>query len=244
MLIINADDWGKNKLTTDRSLSCYKNGRITSASAMVFMADSERASELALENKLDTGLHLNFILKFDGNVKSSKLKSSHQLITSFLAKNKYCLLIYNPLLTRQFDYVYKAQYEEYVCLYNQKPTHIDGHKHMHLCTNMIVDSIIPHGYKIRRNFSFACGEKGFLNRFYRYIVDKWIIKKYFCTDYFFDFVPFYKERLQKIVNYAQSMSVELMVHPERAEEFNILMSNQFQEIIFKAKLINYSELKV
>ena len=242
MLIINADDWGKNKLTTDQTLSCYKNGRITSASAMVFMADSERSSELALENNIDIGLHLNFNLKFDGNVKSSKLKSSHQLIASFLSKNKYCLLIYNPLLTRQFDYVYKAQYEEYVRLYNQKPTHIDGHKHMHLCTNMIVDSIIPDGYKVRRNFSFAYGEKEFLNRCYRYIVDKWLQKKYICTDYFFDIVPFYKERLQKIFSYTKSMNVELMVHAERTEEFNFLMSNEYQEMIYNVKKSNYSNL--
>ena len=141
MLIINADDWGKNKLTTERSLSCYKNGRITSGSAMMFMADSERASELALENNFNIGLHLNFNLKYDGNVKSLRLKEYHQSIASFLSKNKYFVLIYNPLLKRQFDYVYKAQYEEYWRLYNQVPPHIDGHQHLHLCMNMIIDII-------------------------------------------------------------------------------------------------------
>ena len=64
MLIINADDWGRSVAETDAALRCYKGGRITSVSAMVFMEDSERAAELAKENELDVGLHLNFTDEF------------------------------------------------------------------------------------------------------------------------------------------------------------------------------------
>jgi predicted glycoside hydrolase/deacetylase ChbG (UPF0249 family) len=46
MLIVNADDWGRNRDATDRSLECHRNGRITTVSAMVFMEDSERAADL------------------------------------------------------------------------------------------------------------------------------------------------------------------------------------------------------
>ena len=60
MLIINADDLGRSRAETDAALRCYKAGRITSVSAMVFMSDSERAAEVARENELDVGLHLNF----------------------------------------------------------------------------------------------------------------------------------------------------------------------------------------
>jgi predicted glycoside hydrolase/deacetylase ChbG (UPF0249 family) len=37
MLIINADDFGRSTVETDAILGCYKAGRITSVSAMVFM---------------------------------------------------------------------------------------------------------------------------------------------------------------------------------------------------------------
>jgi len=60
MLIINADDWGRSRTETDAALQCYEKGRITSASAMVFMEDSERAADIAKENQVDVGLHLNF----------------------------------------------------------------------------------------------------------------------------------------------------------------------------------------
>ena len=67
MLIINADDWGRSVAETDAALKCFRERRITSVSAMVFMGDSERAAELAKENKLDVGLHLNFTDRFTAN---------------------------------------------------------------------------------------------------------------------------------------------------------------------------------
>ena len=53
MLIINADDFGRSVGETNAALECYIAGRITSVSAMVFMADSERAAELALSRRSD-----------------------------------------------------------------------------------------------------------------------------------------------------------------------------------------------
>ena len=56
-----------------RLLDVTQRGRVTSVSAMVFMADSERAAELAKENELDVGLHLNFTERFTGNNTSARL---------------------------------------------------------------------------------------------------------------------------------------------------------------------------
>jgi predicted glycoside hydrolase/deacetylase ChbG (UPF0249 family) len=63
-LIINADDWGRSRETTDRTLECWERGSISSVSAMVFMEDSVRAAALARERGIDTGLHLNFTTPF------------------------------------------------------------------------------------------------------------------------------------------------------------------------------------
>lgn len=232
MLIINADDLGRNRLATDNALSCYKNGRITSASAMMFMADSERSAEFALENSLDTGLHLNFTQEFSDTVRSAVLYEYHQRIATFLLKSKYCVLLYNPLLRREFDYVYKAQYEEFLRLYNRIPTHIDGHRHMHLCTNMIVGHVIPRNQRVRRNLTFDPNEKGPFNRFYRHVVDMWLARKYGCADFFFTISPISdSSRLRRIVNLANSSNVELMVHPEKVEEFAYLMSAEYFQLI-------------
>src|SRR6266436_2569517 len=63
-LILNADDWGRDRDTTERTLECILRGAVSSASAMVLMEDSERASVLAREHGIDAGLHLNFTTPF------------------------------------------------------------------------------------------------------------------------------------------------------------------------------------
>ena len=113
MLIINADDWGRSLAETDAALECYKAGRITSVSAMVFMEDSERAAELAKENKLDVGLHLNFTDRFTANQYASMLANHHEKIVAFLRRNKYSQLLYNPFLRKEFAYSCKAQIDEF-----------------------------------------------------------------------------------------------------------------------------------
>lgn len=232
MLIINADDYGRNCSATNNILFCFKNGRITSASAMMFMADSERSAEMALEQQLDVGLHLNFTEEFSGGVKLRKLIEYQATIAAFLRKNKYSFLVYNPMLKKCFDYVFKAQYEEYARLFKEVPSHVDGHQHMHLCTNMIFGRIIPQGTAVRRHFSFFPGEKGFLNRLYRYIVDSWLERRYIVTDFFFGISRTGKAQLlRRATNLALDSSVELMVHPERHEDFEYLSSEQYLQMI-------------
>ena len=76
---------------------------------MVFMADSERSADLAIENNLDAGLHLNFTQSFSGHIKSATLIEYQEKIAKFLLSNRYSLLIYNPILKNHFDYIYKSQ---------------------------------------------------------------------------------------------------------------------------------------
>src|SRR3954470_23920215 len=59
LLIINADDWGRDVATTDRIFECVARHSVTAVSGMVFMEDSERAAALTREHSIDTGLHLN-----------------------------------------------------------------------------------------------------------------------------------------------------------------------------------------
>ena len=48
-LVINADDWGRDRDTTDHTLECIRAGSVSSVSAMVFMEDSEGAAARARE---------------------------------------------------------------------------------------------------------------------------------------------------------------------------------------------------
>jgi predicted glycoside hydrolase/deacetylase ChbG (UPF0249 family) len=155
MLIINADDLGRTSETTDNIISCFRRGRITSASAMVFMSDSERAAAAAAVAGLESGLHLNLDLPFDGPGVPPRLQERHGCVVAYLRGGRWKQLTYNPLLKNAFRYVYQAQYDEYGRLFGREPAKIDGHDHMHLCMNMLADRIIPLGKRVRRNLTFG-----------------------------------------------------------------------------------------
>jgi predicted glycoside hydrolase/deacetylase ChbG (UPF0249 family) len=241
MLIINADDWGRSVAETDAALGCYKRERITSVSAMVFMEDSERAAELAKENELDVGLHLNFTDNFTTNQYPQTLGNYHSEIVRFLRGHKYSQLLYNPFLRKGFAYSYEAQVEEFARLYTKPPSHIDGHHHMHLCANVLLSNTIPAGAKLRRNFSFWPGEKSVLNRTYRWLVDRWLARRYCLPDYFFDLTQCIEEKkLDRVAALAKSSDVELMTHPIVNKEEAYLMSDGFGVMLERLNIGGYA----
>ena len=241
MLIINADDFGRSAAETDAALGCYREGRITSVSAMVFMEDSERAAELAKENELDVGLHLNFGEPFTGENHHAKLGEYHRRTIRYLMGNKYAQLVYNPLLRREFAYSYEAQAAEFMRLFGRPPSHIDGHHHMHLCANILLSKIIPAGMKIRRNFSFWPGEKSLLNRTYRAFADRWLARRYELPDYFFDLTQCMRgKKLDRVAALAKSNNVELMTHPVVDREAEYLMSDEFRLMLQRLEIGGYA----
>lgn len=244
MLIINADDWGFRRFVTDRIMSVYGEGRITTTSAMVFMEDSERAANLALNKGLEVGLHLNFTDRFTDARTSKGLHESQQRIGRFLKKNKYFMVLYNPFLRRDFEYVYRNQNDEFERLYGKVPAHFTGHRHMHLCSNVLFDRLIPQDSKVRRNFSFFPGDKSLFNRQFRRIGDFFLKKRFICTDYFFSIVPISEpEHLRRIVGLSQGFNAEMMVHPQKIDEYDFLMSEGYMELVNTVSIGKYGDLK-
>ena len=240
MLIINADDWGRSVLETDAALRCYKAGRVTSVSAMVFMADSERAAELAGENKIVPGLHLNFDENFTAKSNRGRVDECHGRTVRFLRGNKFAQLLYNPFLRGAFSYSCHAQFEEFMRLFGRSPSHVDGHHHMHLCANLLFSKMIPAGTQMRRNFSFWPGEKSALNRGYRRLVDRWLARRYRLTDYFFDLTQCLQEKkMSRVAELAKSSKVELMTHPAVRDEAEYLMGDTFQGFLQGLDLGSY-----
>jgi predicted glycoside hydrolase/deacetylase ChbG (UPF0249 family) len=241
MLIINADDWGRSVEETDAALKCYKDGRITSVSAMVFMKDSQRAADLARENNIDVGLHLNLTEEFTAKACPTLLQCSHERIRRFLRGARYSQLLYNPFLRKEISYCYKAQAAEFERLYGKPPSHVDGHHHMHLCGNMLWNSAIPAGTRMRRNFSFWPGEKGWLNRTYRALVDYRLARKYRLPDYFFCLSQSIQgNKLGRVEALARSSKVELMTHPIVPMESDFLMGHEFHAMLQRLNIGGYA----
>lgn len=193
---------------------------------MVFMEDSYRAADLAKENNIDVGLHLNYTEKFSSQINNHLLSEYHNKIIRFLNQNKYNFIIYNPTLRNAFEYVYHMQVEEFERIYGNSASHINGHHHMHLCTNMLIEKIIPKGQKVRRNFTYARGEKNLLNRLYRRFIDNFLVKMYFTTDYLFSLSETLNfGRLEQVIELAKTSVVELETHPGEEADFKWLTEN-------------------
>ncbi len=242
MLIITADDYGKTKHATDSILECFSGKRVTSASAMVFMEDSERAAALAFESNLEVGLHLNFTEPFSANI-PLELREHHNKVASYLIGSHLAQVVHNPFLTQSFKFLFRVQQEEFVRLYGKPPDFINGHHHMHLCANLLLSNIIPKNSRVRGTFTFNRGEKSVFNLFYRDILNFWISRRYISPDCFFSIVPFQNhERLTHLVSLAEKKSIEIEVHPENAGEINFLLSDQCKRLFEPATYGSFRSL--
>jgi len=226
-LVVNADDWGRDRDTTARTLDCILRGSVSSVSAMVFMADSEWAAEIVRERGIDAGLHLNFTTAFTAPGRAARLTEQQQRLSRYLRRHRFAPALFHPGLVRSFEYVVAAQRDEFCRLYGAEPARVDGHHHMHLSANVLCQGLLPRGVLVRRNFSFQPGEKSLVNRLYRRAVDRSLAKRYRLADFLFSLTPFEpRARLQRILSLAHRFVVEVETHPVREEEYQFLMGDE------------------
>jgi predicted glycoside hydrolase/deacetylase ChbG (UPF0249 family) len=222
ILIVNADDWGADALTTDRTLDCIRCGSVSSVSAMVFMEDSERAARIAREQQLDAGLHLNFTTPFSAAAVNGQLREQQSQICRFLRSNAFAQVLFHPGLIRSFEYVTAVQREEFCRLYGTEPQRYDGHHHMHLCANVLWQRLLPPGTAVRRNFTFQVGEKSAWNRLYRSGIDRVLSRRHMVTDAYFSLSFDSPSWMERVLALAARRCVELGVHPSRPDEHAFL----------------------
>ncbi len=230
-LIINADDWGRDRLTTDRILDCALRGSISSTSAMVFMEDSERGAELAMQQGVDTGVHLNMTTDFSAPGCSSVLKEHQQRLGRFLLSHMRARMVYRPDLAKSFDYVVRAQFDEYERIYGIPPHHVDGHHHMHLCENILLQGLIPRELFVRRGFTFFADEKGPVVRAFRQMQYRRLVKRFQVSDHFFDILPLAQSHFDRIFPLCATSNVECECHPALDPEYKFLMEGGLERAL-------------
>jgi hypothetical protein len=226
-LIVNADDWGRERRTTDAIAECVRAGSVSSVSAMVFMSDSERAAEIAHNSKIDAGLHLNFTAAFSSPAVPPRVAEQQRRLRVYLRTSRFAGVLFHPGLADSFRYVVEAQLEEFHRRYGAGPSRVDGHHHVQLCSNVILGRLLPPGIVVRRNFSFQPGEKSVINRLYRKGVDCFLSRRYRLVDFLFNLVPLEPStRMERIVLLARRCVVELETHPANPEEYHFLTGGQ------------------
>jgi predicted glycoside hydrolase/deacetylase ChbG (UPF0249 family) len=194
---------------------------------MVFMEDSQRAAAIAQETDIYAGLHLNFTTEFSSSCRSSTLLQHQHRVSRFLLGHPRAQVLFHPGLAGSFEYLVRKQCDEFATLYGKYPERLDGHHHMHLCTNVLLQGLLARGTIVRRNFSFRSGEKSVWNRMYRRMIDASLVRRHRVTDYLFSLAPFEpRERLEYIFSLATHSVVEVETHPAALEEYTFLTSGE------------------
>lgn len=229
LLIVNADDWGRDCETTDRTSDCITGRAVSSVSAMVFMEDSERAASIARDRGIDAGLHLNLTTPFSGSAHTERLTNHQARLSHYLRRHRFGHVVFHPGLASSFEYVVEAQLDEFSRLYGRKPDRIDGHHHAHLCANVVMGRLLPAGTIVRRNFSFKRGEKSLFNRMYRKLVDRSLAARHRLVDFFYSLTPIAPAgRLDQIFLLARRHVIELETHPVNLEEYRFLAGGEIR----------------
>jgi len=226
-LIVNADDWGRDRETTDRTYDCVRCGAVSSVSAMVFMEDSERAADMAREQGVDAGLHLNFTGRFSIPNCSTRLLEHQDAVSKYLKRNPLARGLFNPWLSASFEYLVAAQIEEFTRLFGAAPKRVDGHHHMHLSANILLGGFLPPGIIVRRHFSYQSGEKFLRNGIFRWVTDAMLARRFRLADYLFSIIPLEPQpRLQRIFALAGGSVVEVETHPIDPAEYRFLAGGE------------------
>jgi predicted glycoside hydrolase/deacetylase ChbG (UPF0249 family) len=244
LLIVNADDFGGNRLATDRILECFQAHAITSTSAMTYMGDSARAASIARLHELPVGLHLNLTQPFEDPNAPEIVRARQALTARHFAHERRRRISYNPRLARLVRLCIADQLACFRALYGRDPTHIDGHNHAHLSPTVLI--ALPKGTLTRtaENMPQAKLSAGAALRWARH---SFIAHRHVTTDYFLAIDPLgdspHAEGIEQLLAPAGRATVEVMTHPDRDNDYRLLLSEEWREALQTRTLGSFEALR-
>jgi predicted glycoside hydrolase/deacetylase ChbG (UPF0249 family) len=246
LLVINADDLGLNVSTTDAILDCFRGGRISSASAMVWMPDSVRAAQLAHEYGLPVRLHLNFTAPFAQGLAPKGAQERQARLARYFGRSRLTSWFYNPLLRSLIERSLEDQFGAFSQLFGSMPTTLDGHQHVHTCPNVLYAHSLERVSALRPTFTFLPDEASWANRIVRAVTNHALRRRFLSTRWFFALrkrgSPIDHGDVLRKVRLADVAPVELMVHPGMNDEHAYLMSDEWAQIISRHRVGTVEDL--
>ena len=248
LLIVNADDWGGFREGTDAIETCFAEGAISSSTAMVHMADSRRAAEIALERGRPIGLHLNLTQPFDApDVPAAVRQRQRELCRHFsrLWPRRW-VPSPSPRLHALIADAIRDQLERFTELYEGKPTHIDSHHHVHVCPDVFMSGAMERGLRVRQTISPLPSTHLDPRTLARRAKHRFLARRFTTTSHFWSArelsqadgaVP-----IETAVAHARVRPVEIMAHPSFEGELRVLRSAAWLEVLADTPLGPYSAL--
>jgi chitin disaccharide deacetylase len=246
LLIVNADDWGYDSRTTDAIADCFEAGGLTSTTAMVFMADSERAAERSRRLPgLGVGLHLNLVEEFSDPATPPAVRDRQRRFVDHFRKRRLRRWTYDLRIRHEANRIVADQFRRFHELYGRAPTHLDGHHHCHLAANVLLSPAVPRGTKIRNALSDGRRD-GPVADGVRAVRDRLLARRFATTDYFLSvrsvWPPLGAGGDPGRLDLALEASVEVMVHPAFPDEYPELISDRWRATLARLRLGSFADL--
>lgn len=246
LLIINADDWGADQQTTDAIRRCFDAGGVTSASGMVFMADSQRAARLAAAGRVPVGLHINLTEPFTGSTVDTALRRRQARIVDYFGGPRWRRWGLSPALFTEIEHCIAEQLAEFRSLYGCEPSHFDGHQHIHQSLGVLSARTIPTGAKMRPSLTFTPGEKWWTNRAVRSLLNRALRTRFTAPRYLFSIRDMHPalggSRLDEKLALSSGSAVEVMTHPACDDERAVLLDPSWVALIDQRRVGSYEQL--
>ncbi len=242
ILVINADDFGKDDLVDQTILSNLCSGRVTSASIMPNGESFQKACEMVQTKNIANRIGVHLTLD-EGVPLSEKMKGFTNIRGEMCLKRK--LFINNRDLLAAVYCELRAQIE-HVIKHGIIPSHLDSHRHFHVVfpISRIVIALakefgIPY-VRIARNV--ACNYD-IPARLYKLLFNIYLASRIRTTDHFTDLFDFYEGFKDRCVIRG---TIECMCHLDASErgvrDQALLRSLPFEQFISNYELISYAML--
>jgi chitin disaccharide deacetylase len=248
ILIVNADDLGSTASATERILTCHREGAITSATAMVYMEDSDRAAGLAQEANVPVGLHINLTERFTARDVPRAVRDRQARIVDALGHSRTHKWLYDLRIKAEVDRSLRDQLTRFLELYGQPPTHFDSHHHLHSCPNIFLSRELPSGARIRNTMIWSRRRSGVVRRA-RQARQRLMERRLrspsaiVCLDVL---VTQHRnsphEVARAVLTALPTTSAEVMAHPGEPAEFAFLMSEPWSRILSSRRTGSFDDL--
>ena len=241
-MIINADDFGYSKGINYGVLEAHKNGVLTSATLMTGMPGAEHAARIMKEIPgMGVGLHLNTALGKPGNSKRKTLTDEKGF---FIKPDKVLELNIEYNEEELYDEL-KEQFERFMELTKQKPTHMDSH----LFSSDKLEKVKKIAQILADEYKIPLRNHG----------TKYYEKVRFINHRDFGGIPGLEYVAENFDDIIKNKYVEIMSHPGyvdtyvmknssynimRAEELDFLTGDRIKELISRnnVELVSYGDI--
>lgn len=246
LLIVNADDLGLDRSDTDAILDCFHAGAISSATALVWMKDSDRAAELARSAGVPLGLHLNLIEPFSATDVPEPVAATQRRVVERVRRSAVGAHVYHPAWSADFERCISDQLARFHELYGRAPTHVDGHRHMHLVPNALLARALGPVRRCRRPVNRRPAESRAHKRAFSAALGRLMRPRFVTTDRCVSIRALDPGLggggLNGELALARQHSVEVVVHPGWEDERAVLLTRDWRDRLARFQLGSYADL--